>query len=343
MSLISIHGYFCSTLPLAQRIMAMVPTVNFVRNTLRISFRTTSVSAAHRSNPDDLEVVGQEVANEVVADAALHWLDTASRGGYHMTPEKWQQIEQITLHDYEQHQDTSNSEMSEVDAVAPPALFLTRRESGGSTRSNYSTASLASRKRSLSRRDNLEAQLEQVQKRVKRNHEYDVRRGKGQGVKNINAKFYTPLIRERCFEYSSINTGNKSRNDDLKQSVAMEILIQLAEHGGRVLDEDNVTVLDNPRAVKKVMNALKDKAREMRKRGGNETSGPNEASAPDATVPDPSSSRSSASIPVVVAGTKPMPQEVIELEPKAFVEGGVTPEEGEALESFASYWLRKRG
>lgn len=67
----------------------------------------------------------------------------------------------------------------------------------------------------------------------------------------MNAKFYTPLIKSRALEYANIDTGSKTGNDELKHAIALDILTKVAENGGRVLDEDNVTVLDNARPSKK--------------------------------------------------------------------------------------------
>ena len=382
-SLITIHGYFVSTLAPAQRIMAMVPVVHFLRSSLDISFRRimATTNDTHEDDTPEQQQHHHEADNETVADAALHWLDTAARNNQ-MTPWTWQQIEQIILLD-EQQQQQGNHNHSEWPgnhletaasshevATASAAPLLARRDSGGSIQSSYSlpdqrassvpfvprggrslslpdysrTTTSSSLLRKRSRRDHLEAELEQVQKRVRRNHKNDVRRGKGQGVKNANAKLYTPLVHARCLEYSSINTGSKNKNDELKQAIAMEILIELAQHGGRVLDEDNVTVLDNHRAVKKIMNALKDKAREMKKKGGEDTSSSN-GQASDAFVPDLTSSQSSSAQPSAAFGghhnntahsTIPH-QEAIEPEDPS------APAEGGALECFSSYWLRRRG
>lgn len=380
-SLITIHGYFASTLAPAQRIMAMVPVVHFLRSSLDISFRRIMAAT---NDTQEQQQNHHEADNETVADAALHWLDTAARNNQ-MTPWTWQQIEQIILLDEQQdnhnhsewagnHPETaaSSHEMATAPLPPPPPPIMARRDSGGSTQSSFSlpdqrasspsfvprggrshslpdysrttTTTFSSLLRKRSRRDHLEAELEQVQKRVRRNHKYDVRRGKGQGVKNVNAKLYTPLVHARCLEYSSINTGSKNKNDELKQAIAMEILIELAQHGGRVLDEDNVTVLDNHRAVKKIMNALKDKAREMKKKGGEDTSSSN-GPASEAFVPDLTSSQSSSAQPSAAFGghhnntahsTIPH-QEAIEPEDPS------APAEGEALECFSSYWLRRRG
>ena len=152
---------------------------------------------------------------------------------------------------------------------------------------------------------------------------------------------------------SSFAHNDTNQNDDLKHAIALEILIELAEHGGRVLDEDNTTVLENNRAVKKVMNALKDKAREMKKKGGEETgSTPAQAASSDTFVPDTRSSLSlssdSARLPAAGHhrhegnhGSSTLHSDAIE--PEAFVEGETSPAEGEALECFSSYWLRRRG
>lgn len=105
----------------------------------------------------------------------------------------------------------------------------------------------------------LEGELLETQARVVRNPDFDVHRGKGQGIKNMNARFYTPSIASRAIEYSKINESSG------KRAVALEILIELARRGGRILDSDNAVQMENDKAVKKVMSALKDKARELKK------------------------------------------------------------------------------
>ena len=113
----------------------------------------------------------------------------------------------------------------------------------------------------------LEEELERLQNEVGHVPENDVHRGKGQGVKNVNSRFYTPLIASRALEYTTVNESSKSRTDDAKHAIALEILIALARIGGRIRDVDNQTPLDNQKALKKVMTALKDKAREMKRKG----------------------------------------------------------------------------
>lgn len=245
-----------------------------------------------------------EAENDVVAEAALHYL--AASPSNRISHKCWQKVEKI-LHK------TESVNSSEIAAI-----------------SDVSDRSITSRKRPL------EESLEQMQKRVKRNQEFDVRRGKGQGVKNHNATFYTPLIRDRAMEYASINTGNKNRNDELKHAIALDVLIKLAEKGGRVLDEDNVTILDNNKAVKKVMNALKDKAREMKRRESEESLPPQPI--PSFSLDEAVGCFSHEIRPSAVA-SRPRGSAEEKVEPAAFAKGEPTPSEREALDEFSSYWF----
>ena len=113
----------------------------------------------------------------------------------------------------------------------------------------------------------LEDELERVQNEVGHIPANDVHRGKGQGVKNINGRFYTPLIASRALEYAAVNGSTKAQTDDAKHGIALEILVELARIGGRIRDTDNQTPLNNQQALKKIMVALKDKAREMKRKG----------------------------------------------------------------------------
>ena len=307
MSLTKIHGFFAASLPPAQRIMAMATVVQFLRTSVKFSFRIGS----------------READNETVADAALRWLDASATN--RMTPESWQEIEQALV-DNDGTNDFLDLGSVDTDVAAVAAA--------AQATSSVPDGVASSGKRC--RRDDLEEELQQVQKRVKRNHEFDVRRGKGQGVKNTNAKLYTPLIRSRALEYSNIDTGNKKRNDDMKHAIAFEILIELARKGGRILDEDNETVLGNEKALKKVMNALKDSGRAMKKRGEDRES-PVDQLVP--FFPDHvsshrvSSNRGGALLDSPRADT---------IEPESYFDGHGSPSEGDALHYFSSYWLRRR-
>ena len=113
----------------------------------------------------------------------------------------------------------------------------------------------------------LQEELERVQTEVGHIPINDVHRGKGQGVKNINSRFYTPLIANRALEYAAVSASTKSQADEAKHAIAFEILIELACIGGRIRDVDNQTPLNNAQALKKIMISLKDKAREMKRKG----------------------------------------------------------------------------
>ena len=296
MSLVKIHGYFISTLPGDRGVMAMKSVISFVRDSLKLCF-------CHGS---------EKIDDETVADASLRWLDSLESN--HLTTSQWQQIEAVLL---------DGTSFTAIDnSLNPP--------------SDLSLAASFSDRTKRPRRQELEQELQRVQKQIKRNHDYDVRRGKGQAVKNMNAKLYTPLIRSRAMEYSSIDTGSKLQNDDFKQCIAFEILIKLAEHGGRILDEDNKTFLENSKAVKKVMGALKDKAREMKKKGGDE-----DITVDTQPIPLFPETASSTSVPRAAS----MPASALHeeaIEPEAFNGSGASPGEGEALSYFSRYWLRRR-
>ena len=108
----------------------------------------------------------------------------------------------------------------------------------------------------------LEQELQRIQNEVGHHREFDVHRGRGQGIKNLNARFYTPMICSRAMEYRQVNEVSRTRREERKRCIAIEILMELARLGGRIRAVDNTTPLRNSVAIRKVMKALKDRSRE---------------------------------------------------------------------------------
>lgn len=277
MSLIKILGFHINgALSFENKVTAMKPIIHFFITGMEFSF--CSVDGNHVSNVSR------------IAEAAVGWMCSSPDHG--LSPDRAEEIEDIVLRQQHGKQgevlmaeavasNVSSSSSGRVMHYNPPREGRPdpkrRRESkseasavDGLEPEPACSGAECSDAGTATQNEDLFVVLERIQRQIGHRPENDVHRGKGQGVKNVNARLYTPLIASRAMEYSGINGNNgrnKRENYESKHTIALEVLIELARVGGRIRDVDNTTVLDNRMALKKVMNALKDKSREIKKKG----------------------------------------------------------------------------